>query len=85
MRMSLYPSPPSTSAFHFSSPIYPPTFSTQRATSYMLCKELHGSNVQHLVFPYDRHSCKYAVKDFAARTCLFVATSTSPSTHLRSI
>ncbi len=27
MRMSLYAPPPSTSAFYFSSPIYPPTFS----------------------------------------------------------
>ena len=48
--------------FHFCFPLLPSNLSshllTQLATSYMLCKELYGSNVQHLVIPHDHRSCK---------------------------
>jgi hypothetical protein len=56
--MSLYAPP----LFHFCFPLLPSNLSshllTQLATSYMRCKELYGSNVQHLVIPHDRRSCK---------------------------
>jgi hypothetical protein len=49
VRMSLYAPP----LFHFCFPLLPSNLSshllTQLATSYMRCKELYGSNVQHLV------------------------------------
>jgi hypothetical protein len=58
VRMSLYAPP----LFHFCFPLLPSNLSsqllTQRATSYMRCKELYGSNVSHLVIPHDRRSCK---------------------------
>ncbi len=85
VRMSLYAPP----LFHFCFPLLPSNLSshllTLLATSYMSCKELYGSNVPHLVIPHDRSSCIYAAKDFAARTCLSVATSASSSIYLRSI
>ena len=49
VRMSLYAPP----LFHFCFPLLPSNLSshllTLLATSYMRCKELYGSNVQHLV------------------------------------
>ena len=58
VRMPLYAPP----LFHFCFPLLPSNLSshllTQLATSYMLCKQLYGSNVQHLVIPHDHSSCK---------------------------
>jgi hypothetical protein len=79
--MSLYAPP----LFHFCFPLLPSNLSshllTQLATSYMRCKELYGSNVQHLVIPHDRRSCK----GLRRSNVLLRGYQQLSSAHLRSI